>query len=309
MDLRMLSVLCALALSAAPLVDSYHILCVLPIPSRSHNLLGKGIVSALLKGGHEFSANISATAASIPALKEALVKGRFDAVVTETFFSDPSVEALVDEVRSVSIIPLLFNDFNMPMSFFERLANVGLYNIITAARNVPLPPLEAALHNVSILFVNSHPSFAAAQSMPPNSSALPAATKQALLKTFGELPYTVLWKFEEELKAAARNVPLPPLEAALHNVSILFVNSHPSFAAAQSMPPNSSALPAATKQALLKTFGELPYTVLWKFEEELKGLLSNLETLRYGVPLVSIPVFGDQPANAARAVRAGYAAK
>lgn len=38
----------------------------------------------------------------------------------------------------------------------------------------------------------------------------------------------------------------------------------------------SSALPAATKKALLKTLGELPYTVLWKFEEELKGLPKNV---------------------------------
>lgn len=39
------------------------------------------------------------------------------------------------------------------------------------------------------------------------------------------------------------------------------------------------------------------------------GLLSTLEALRYGVPLIAVPVFGDQPSNAARAVRAGYAVK
>ncbi|KOB70593.1 UDP-glucosyltransferase, partial [Operophtera brumata] len=82
----------------------------------------------------------------------------------------------------------------------------------------------------------------------------------------------------------------------------------------------SSDLPAETKRGLLKLLGELPYTVLWKFEEQLKDLPKNLHVkawmpqaailaLRYGVPLVAVPVFGDQPANAAQAVRSGYAVK
>lgn len=36
----------------------------------------------------QFSANISEATINIPALKETLVKGSFDAVVTECFFSD-----------------------------------------------------------------------------------------------------------------------------------------------------------------------------------------------------------------------------
>lgn len=37
------------------------------------------------------------------------------------------------------------------------------------------------------------------------------------------------------------------------------------------------------------------------------GLLSTIETIYHGVPIVGIPVFGDQKANIARGVNYGYA--
>lgn len=38
-------------------------------------------------------------------------------------------------------------------------------------------------------------------------------------------------------------------------------------------------------------------------------MLSNIEAVHHGVPLISIPLYGDQPANANRAARARYAIK
>lgn len=36
------------------------------------------------------------------------------------------------------------------------------------------------------------------------------------------------------------------------------------------------------------------------------GLLSTLETIYHGIPIVGIPIFGDQKMNMAKAVRQGY---
>lgn len=95
--------------------------------------------------------------------------------------------------------------------------------------------------------------------------------------------------------------------------------------------------PETIKQGLLKTFGQLKQTVLWKFEEDLPnvpknvhilkwapqpsilshkncvlfishgGLLSTTETIHFGVPIIGIPVFGDQFMNVRKAVYKGFA--
>ncbi|CAK1587789.1 unnamed protein product [Parnassius mnemosyne] len=41
------------ALAAVSSVSGYNILCMFPIPSRSHSLLAKGIVNVLLEAGHQ----------------------------------------------------------------------------------------------------------------------------------------------------------------------------------------------------------------------------------------------------------------
>ncbi|XP_068625846.1 UDP-glucosyltransferase 2-like [Battus philenor] len=386
------------ALTWVSLVSGHHILCVFPTPSRSHSLLGKGIVDSLLDAGHqvtwvtpfpeknpvknlkqinvedaralsnsmnvtthqkmtmamirEFARNISLAALNSVELQSALVKEKYDAVVSEWFFSDleagyaavqqvpwivlngvvmhPYMEYLVDSVRNLPVLPFMMNDFPVPMNLWQRLANtfsfgvlfVGnwldesravstydkYYGPIAAARGVSLPAFAEAKHNISIMFVNSHPSFAPAQVLPPNvidiagyhiaentpplprdlqdlldsstqgvvyfsmgsvvkSAALPESTKRDLIKLLGDLPYTVLWKFEEKLEGLPKNVHIRPWM------------------------PQASIL-AHRNVKLFITHG---------------GLLSTLESLRYGIPLLAVPVFGDQPGNAARAVRAGYA--
>lgn len=85
------------------------------------------------------------------------------------------------------------------------------------------------------------------------------------------------------------------------------------------------------KEVLLKVFSQLPYKILWKHEEDLPGkpknvriekwlpqndvlahpnlklfithggLLSTTETIYHGVPIVGIPIFGDQKMNMANA--------
>ncbi|CAG9574283.1 unnamed protein product [Danaus chrysippus] len=299
-----------------------------------------------------FARNISRSTLETPAVREALIKQNFDAVVTEWFFSDSDagyaavqqapwillsgmlmqthLENIIDSVRSIPTIPTFMNDAPIPMSFWQRLVNTGSYILMTganildqskmesnyvsdfsaisSARGVPLPPYKDALYNVSVLLVNSHPSFAPARSLPPNvvdiggyhideniaplpkdlqdlldssskgvvyfsmgsvlkSAQLPEKTKKGLIKLFSELPYTVLWKFEEKIEGLPKNVHVRPWM------------------------PQSSILAHPNVRVFI-THG---------------GLLSTLESLYHGVPLIAIPVFGDQPGNAKRCVQEGRA--
>ncbi|XP_026325742.1 UDP-glucuronosyltransferase 2A3-like [Hyposmocoma kahamanoa] len=99
----------------------------------------------------------------------------------------------------------------------------------------------------------------------------------------------------------------------------------------------SSAIPKETINKLIKIFGSLKMTVLWKLDDVPAGLpnnihvrkwwpqanilahpnvrlfithsggLSTIEAIHYGVPLLAVPVGGDQPVNARQAELAGYA--
>ncbi|CAH2054200.1 unnamed protein product, partial [Iphiclides podalirius] len=101
----------------------------------------------------------------------------------------------------------------------------------------------------------------------------------------------------------------------------------------------SADWPQQIKRDLLKMFGELNQTVLWKFEEALPdapsnvhvlnwapqqsilahpncelfithcGLLSTTEAVHFGVPIIGLPVFADQFVNILRAVGKGYGRK
>uniref|UniRef100_A0A336LS21 CSON002583 protein n=1 Tax=Culicoides sonorensis TaxID=179676 RepID=A0A336LS21_CULSO len=65
-------------------------------------------------------------------------------------------------------------------------------------------------------------------------------------------------------------------------------------------------MPNKLRRIMLEAFSYLPYKVLWKWE---RGLLSMFETVYHGCPTVTIPVFCDHDANAAKAVLDGFAIK
>lgn len=101
-------------------------------------------------------------------------------------------------------------------------------------------------------------------------------------------------------------------------------------------------MPDHLRKLLIQTFTRLPYRVLWKYESNASGLtdlppnvrlgrwlpqqdilghrklrafvthgglLSMFETVFHGVPVVTMPVFCDHDANAAKAETDGYALK
>ncbi|KAJ0172130.1 hypothetical protein K1T71_012103 [Dendrolimus kikuchii] len=101
------------------------------------------------------------------------------------------------------------------------------------------------------------------------SKDIPKVMIENLLKMFGELKETVIWKFEEELP----NVP--------HNVHIIKWAPQPSILANPNL----------------------------KFFITHGGLLSSTEAIHFGVPVIGIPIYFDQFVNVNKAVAAGYSLK
>ncbi|XP_050440552.1 UDP-glucosyltransferase 2-like isoform X3 [Adelges cooleyi] len=96
------------------------------------------------------------------------------------------------------------------------------------------------------------------------------------------------------------------------------------------------SFPRGFVSSLVRAFEKLPYCVLWKYEgdgidsERIRvskwmpqqdilshnnikvfithgGLMGVMEAVHFGVPMIGIPVFGDQPANVAKCVQRGVA--
>ncbi|XP_063830899.1 UDP-glucosyltransferase 2-like isoform X2 [Ostrinia nubilalis] len=147
-----------------------------------------------------------------------------------------------------------------PMSLPQSYINVGGYHIETNL--APLPKdlqtlMDNAKHGVIYFSLGSN----------IQSKDLPDELKQSLLKMFGELKHTVIWKFEETLPGLPSNVHIlkwaPQPSILAHPNCILFI-----------------------------THG---------------GLLSTTETIHFGKPIIGIPVFADQFVNVNRAVAKGFA--
>ncbi|XP_026332064.1 UDP-glucuronosyltransferase 2B1-like [Hyposmocoma kahamanoa] len=177
-----------------------------------------------------------------------------------------------------------------------------------AIRGRSLPPYHDVRFNASLMLGNSHVSLGQATRLPQNykpiagyhidpnvkplpedlknifdkdengviyfsmgsnlkSKDFPEKLKNDLLKMFGALKYTVIWKFEEVLLDLPRNVHIvtwaPQPSILAHPKTILFI-----------------------------THG---------------GLLSTTETVHFGVPIIGIPAFADQFNNIDRAVNKGFA--
>ncbi|CAH1156089.1 unnamed protein product [Phaedon cochleariae] len=220
-----------------------------------------------------------------------------------------------------SYIPDLFEEYGPYMTFWQRTKNsllllfhiLNKYFIIYPKQNEMVkqyfpecPDVETLSRNVSLFLLNSHQSFSQPVPLVPNMidiggfhvprprklpddllnimdnakegviyfsmgsnikpSEMEPRYKQALVNALGKLKETVLWKYDEDLAEKSSNIII---RKWLPQMDIL---AHPNL-------------------KLFITHG---------------GLLSTTETLHYGVPILALPVFGDQRLNAAKAVAAGY---
>ncbi|XP_067012645.2 UDP-glycosyltransferase UGT5 [Anabrus simplex] len=222
-----------------------------------------------------------------------------------------------------SYIPVVFHHFSDKMSFTERLMNAFyyimqhvLYDVLydnpsqKIARKYfgeSLPPLQEIARNTSMLLVNSHFSLNRPRPLVPAIVEVGGIHIPPLQR----LPQD-LQKFLDEAKEG-----------------VIYFNMGSMIRAA--------SFHEDKRTAFMEAFSELPFKVLWKWEEPMPGqpsnvkisswlpqndilnhpnvklfighggLLGTIEAASAGVPMIGIPVFGDQRANVRNIVSIGMA--
>nr|WEU75323.1 uridine diphosphate-glycosyltransferases 40AM4 [Glyphodes pyloalis] len=247
-----------------------------------------------------------------------------------------STEAHWQVLRTIDAIPNpaynvdLFSLSSPPLSFLERVEELWtmakkyvvintmvvpfekrIYNQvfpeIAAKRGVALPSYEEAVYNGSFLFLFSHPSLGTPFRLPQNAK------------------YVGGYHIDTKVKALPKDLQ-KIMDEAKYGVVYFSMGSN----------LKSAEMSEHMKRSLLKMFSKLKQTVIWKFEEELSnvpanihlikwapqqsifahpnlkmfithgGQLSTTEAIHFGVPVVGIPVFGDQYVNMKSAVDKGF---
>ncbi|XP_068629748.1 UDP-glucosyltransferase 2-like [Battus philenor] len=195
-------------------------------------------------------------------------------------------------------------------SSVERAASHAEYSAALQLRARTPRQYEVLVHNASLLLINCHAPLAQTLPLSPNVKYVGG---HHLSTTTESLPREL-----QEL-----------LDRSTHGVIYFSLGSN----------LKSRDLPENIKRGLLQTFGRLQQTVIWKLEEEVQdlpsnvhvlewapqqsllnhpklrlfitqgGLLSIMEATQYGVPIVGVPILGDQFFNVDRAVQRGCGVK
>ncbi|XP_076265417.1 uncharacterized protein LOC143199463 [Rhynchophorus ferrugineus] len=216
---------------------------------------------------------------------------------------------------------MFFQGDSEDMNFLERVRNVGFHiaeyivanwisinnhNDAVQSAYPNSPDIATIYKNISLVLLNSHSSFYTPQPLVPNMVEVGGYHIDPPKK----LPHDIQTFLDE----------------ATDGVIYFSMGSN----------LNSKDISLNKRKMFLKVLGGLKQKIIWKFEENLPnkpdnmiiskwlsqqdilahpnvklfishgGLLSLTETIHYGVPILVIPVFGDQPANAKRAVAGGY---
>ncbi|KAJ8711849.1 hypothetical protein PYW08_008803 [Mythimna loreyi] len=280
-------------------------------------------------------------------------KEQFDAVVIEWMFSDviagfasmfqsPLIWAssvdphwqviqLIDEPPNPAYSVDAMSPYFPPLSFSQRVkelwnqlkvhffrvvwldsveinAYTSTFTPIAEKRGIKLPAYEESRYNASLVLSNAYVTTSGGASLPQSHKFIGGYHIDDTVKP---LP--------EDLKTL--------MDSAKEGVIYFSMGSN----------LRSKDLPEEVKVNLLKMFGSLKQTVLWKFEEVLPnlpknvhilewapqqailahpnlavfithgGLLSTTESIHFGVPIIGIPVFGDQFMNVEKSVNKGFA--
>nr|AVT42215.1 UDP-glucuronosyltransferase 40AC1 [Lissorhoptrus oryzophilus] len=242
----------------------------------------------------------------------------FSSVGTSTW-----VNHLVGNPSIPSYTPEMLLSFPARMTYFQRMKNAlfnAIYNInqhlIFYPRQNKLlkkylpnaPDLHDALFNVSLVLLNTHESIAFASSYVP------------CMKAIGGFHVKLPKRLPIELENYFNN--------SKNGVIYFSLGSN----------VKSKDLPKQTREGIIKAFSKLKENVLWKYEDDnlpvdlpsnvriekwfpqqdilahpkLKlfithaGYASTIEAVYHGVPIIAIPIFGDQRMNAVYAETKGF---
>ncbi|KAJ8928774.1 hypothetical protein NQ314_018632, partial [Rhamnusium bicolor] len=308
-------------------------------PRETENFLGR------IKGVHNLGYILTEFTLSHPDVQNLLHSNEtFDLVLLEQFVNEahmgfgPHFNApvilfssigmsewnshLIGDIRLPSIVPVSKTEYTDHMTFFQRMIN-SIVNLgdITYKELVSFPQhqeylnkyfpkkmyLKDIMYNASLMLLNSHV-----------STTQPTSLTTAVVEIGG---------FHISSNKLPEDIQIFLDEA--ENGAIMF---------SMGTNLNISNFSKNRLDAILRVFSELKQRVLWKFEDTNVsnipknvliskwlpqsdilehpnvvgfithgGLLSVTEAVFYGVPMVGIPIFGDQRMNVARCVQKGIA--
>ncbi|XP_017784695.1 PREDICTED: UDP-glucuronosyltransferase 2B2-like [Nicrophorus vespilloides] len=243
----------------------------------------------------------------------------FSAVGTNHWTND-----LVGNPSNPSYMPEMIIGHAGPMDFWQRVKNTAIVvytQLFKHLKAIPdhdrlmhetfpdAPPLKQLIRETALVLLNSHPSITTPNPHVPNMIEI------------GGFHVEPPKSLPEDIKAF--------LDGAGKDGAIYF-----------SMGSNlkSKSFPLDKREGIMKALSKLKMKVLWKFEDEnllgkpsnvlIKkwlpqqdvlahpnvklfishgGLLSTIEAIYHGVPVLGIPVFGDQAMNMKHAVQNGFA--
>ncbi|KAJ3642495.1 hypothetical protein Zmor_025267 [Zophobas morio] len=243
-------------------------------------------------------------------------------IVMSTVRANSWVNTLVGNPAPASYIPMLLTDYSVPMTFSERLLN-GILSVMTELfyhfyvypnenhrikKYIPNGvDISDVLYNVSLVLMNSHPSL---------NQPVPYVPNMIDIGGFHVQPPKKLPQDLQEF-----------LDNAKDGVIYFSMGSN----------LKSADFPPEKRDAILRTLSKLKEQVLWKWEEDVLpgqpknvklskwlpqqdilahpnvklfithgGFLSTIETVYHGVPILAIPIFGDQKLNARTAMNNGF---
>ncbi|KAJ8963142.1 hypothetical protein NQ318_018607 [Aromia moschata] len=243
-------------------------------------------------------------------------------IVTSSFGTQAQVNYLVNNPEPYAYVPGSGYNYTDDMTFIDRVGNtIGMLYIdvlvflnrilqqrILDSHFENAPRLDEMRDNVALVFSNAHPVFETPRPYLPNVISV------------GGLHIQEPEPLPQDLKSY--------LDAATNGFIYFSLGSH----------MKTSALPQTLLASILRAFSKIPQRVLLKWERDdipdipgnvrlgkwfpqwsvfahpnIKGFIthgglqSKIEAIHFAVPMIGIPLFGDQKTNVAHSVKEGIA--